>query len=118
MGEIAEMMLDGTMCQQCGEWLNDGDDGDDGEGFPVSCESCKESDYAKAVKQKLRTMRPPGTNPHYVKCRQASDAGMKAFEASLAASFPAMRMSASSKKKMARKLTMSALDNLTNSGVK
>lgn len=38
MGEIAEMMLDGTMCQCCGEWLNDGEDGD---GFPMYCEGCE-----------------------------------------------------------------------------
>lgn len=38
MGEIAEMMLDGTMCSLCGEFLNDGEDGD---GFPGYCEGCK-----------------------------------------------------------------------------
>jgi hypothetical protein len=37
MGEIADMMLDGTMCSCCGEWLNDGEDGD---GYPMMCESC------------------------------------------------------------------------------
>lgn len=37
MGEIADMMLDGTMCAGCGEWLHDGEDGD---GFPVYCASC------------------------------------------------------------------------------
>lgn len=31
MGEIAEMMLDGTLCMNCGEYLG----GD--EGYPVSC---------------------------------------------------------------------------------
>lgn len=39
MGEIAEMMLDGTMCCVCGEFL----DGDE-EGYPVTCEGCKEDD--------------------------------------------------------------------------
>lgn len=38
MGEIAEMMLDGTMCQGCGEFLCDGEDG---QGFPGYCESCQ-----------------------------------------------------------------------------
>lgn len=42
MGEIAEMMLDGTMCQGCGEWLHDGEDG---EGFPDYCSSCRASGY-------------------------------------------------------------------------
>lgn len=34
MGEIAEMMIDGDMCQFCGEYLGDGD------GYPRSCEYC------------------------------------------------------------------------------
>lgn len=38
MGEIAEMMLDGTMCALCGEFLRDGEDGD---GFPEYCEGCQ-----------------------------------------------------------------------------
>ncbi len=38
MGEYAEMMLDGTMCQVCGEYLG----GDDG--YPVTCESCRRAD--------------------------------------------------------------------------
>jgi len=38
MGEYAEMMLDGTCCAGCGEYLGDGD------GFAVYCSSC-EPDY-------------------------------------------------------------------------
>ncbi len=38
MGEIAEMMLDGTMCSSCGEYLG----GDDG--YPVQCPSCSDAD--------------------------------------------------------------------------
>ncbi len=37
MGEIADMMLDGTMCSGCGEWLHDGEDGP---GYPGYCSSC------------------------------------------------------------------------------
>lgn len=37
MGEIADMMLDGTMCQGCGVWLHDGDDGP---GYPGFCTGC------------------------------------------------------------------------------
>lgn len=35
MGEIAEMMLDGTLCASCGVYM-------DGEpaGFPEDCETC------------------------------------------------------------------------------
>lgn len=41
MGEIADMMLDGTMCEACGEFLNDGEDGD---GLPGYCSrECAES---------------------------------------------------------------------------
>lgn len=38
MGEIADMMLDGTMCQGCGVFLCDGEDGP---GFPGWCSGCK-----------------------------------------------------------------------------
>ena len=40
MGEIADMMLDGTLCEQCGEFIDD-----DG-GFPRLCASC-EAENAK-----------------------------------------------------------------------
>jgi len=36
-GEIAEMMLNGTMCQGCGEFLHDGADGP---GYPGFCAGC------------------------------------------------------------------------------
>lgn len=38
MGDIADMMLDGTMCQGCGEFLCDGEDGP---GYPGYCSSCQ-----------------------------------------------------------------------------
>ena len=38
MGEIADMMLDGTMCSSCGEWLHGGADGD---GYPKMCRGCQ-----------------------------------------------------------------------------
>lgn len=41
MGEIADIMLDGTMCSQCGEFL---DGGRDGPGFPGLCASCADGD--------------------------------------------------------------------------
>lgn len=34
MGEIAEMMLDGTLCECCGVYLGDAD------GLPCRCASC------------------------------------------------------------------------------
>lgn len=37
MGEIAEMMLDGTLCECCGEYIHD----DEASGFPRYCsQSC------------------------------------------------------------------------------
>ena len=36
MGEIAEMMLDGSLCQDCGQVIGDGN----GDGLPVTCDSC------------------------------------------------------------------------------
>ncbi|WP_299083390.1 hypothetical protein [uncultured Paraglaciecola sp.] len=34
MGEIADAMISGDMCQECGQWIGDGD------GYPVSCSEC------------------------------------------------------------------------------
>lgn len=36
MGEIADMMLDGTLCQICGVYLG-------GNGYPQTCDSCAKS---------------------------------------------------------------------------
>lgn len=36
MGEIAEMMLDGTLCQECGVLMDD----HDAPGFPRTCSDC------------------------------------------------------------------------------
>jgi hypothetical protein len=44
MGEAAEMMLDGTCCSSCGEYLGGN------EGYPVQCASCRHDDkYAPRV---------------------------------------------------------------------
>ena len=52
MGDIADMMLEGILCQGCGEFLGDG------EGYPMFCSACggdEESDFQPshlfAVKQ-------------------------------------------------------------------
>ena len=47
MGEVAEMMLDGTLCQICGGLMEDlinenGDDLKEPPGYPRTCEDCKE----------------------------------------------------------------------------
>jgi predicted Zn-ribbon and HTH transcriptional regulator len=49
MGEVAEMMLDGTLCQYCGAYL------DDSIGyFPQSCPDCKKESGTKKKKNKKR----------------------------------------------------------------
>lgn len=43
MGEVAEMMLDGTLCQCCGIYLDDDEtDEEPGNGYPITCKSCKQ----------------------------------------------------------------------------
>ena len=44
MGEIADMMLEGILCQYCGEWLHV----EEGSGFPESCEGCEEEGQVKS----------------------------------------------------------------------
>lgn len=43
MGEIAEMMLDGSLCQDCGQVIGDGNS----DGFPVTCDSCLKQNARK-----------------------------------------------------------------------
>ena len=37
MGEIAEMMLEGIMCEECGEFIDDGEEC----GYPRLCAGCQ-----------------------------------------------------------------------------
>ena len=55
MGEIAEMMLDGTMDPETGEWNFDGEDGP---GFPMTAEEA--ADYRVFMANLDRAWRPPG----------------------------------------------------------
>ena len=43
MGDIADMMLDGTLCEGCGVYLEG-----EGDGFPRYCPDCEQE---KAVKE-------------------------------------------------------------------
>ncbi len=53
MGDIADMMLDGTICQGCGDHIGDGD------GFPVYCGSCdNEMDFFQPQKQSEKVSCP------------------------------------------------------------
>jgi hypothetical protein len=38
MGDIADQVLEGEICQECGEYLGDG------LGYPVTCDGCKEEE--------------------------------------------------------------------------
>jgi len=56
MGEIAEMMLEGVLCEGCGEYLGDGD------GYPVRCSGCREepdptAEYSPTAGQKRRRVK-------------------------------------------------------------
>lgn len=41
MGEIAEAMLDGTLCQYCGVWMGHRPN-EPPPGFPMTCNACKQ----------------------------------------------------------------------------
>lgn len=44
MGEHANDILEGSVCQECGEWFDDVLDGKDPPGYPRICNSCTEYD--------------------------------------------------------------------------
>lgn len=44
MGDIAEMMLDGTLCESCGSFIGEA------VGFPRYCEECKPTKKKKGKK--------------------------------------------------------------------
>ena len=47
MGEIAEMMLDGTLCQGCGVFLND-----EAPGYPCTCRDCRPVEKTAAAAER------------------------------------------------------------------
>ena len=52
MGEIADAMLDGEMCEGCGEYLGGGD------GFPRRCSACRRRERTKSRVPVFRAMDP------------------------------------------------------------
>lgn len=46
MGEIAEMMLDGTLCEGCGCFIDA-----EPQGFPGRCDDCFEEELIQAVEE-------------------------------------------------------------------
>ena len=106
MGEIADMMLDGTMCAGCGVFLNDGEDGD---GIPGYCAGCA-PDY-KTQPAEAKASSPP-INPV---AQGAATAAVAAIEAFLTEHFKKqIRLSKGSKKRMRRKLALSVEQTLQN----
>jgi hypothetical protein len=53
MGEIANMRLDGTMCQGCGVWLHDGQDGP---GYPGYCTDCERQEELDEITQGAKAL--------------------------------------------------------------
>jgi hypothetical protein len=41
MGDIADMMLEGILCEGCGELFDDMDEGHEPPGHPRRCDSCE-----------------------------------------------------------------------------
>jgi hypothetical protein len=77
MGEVADMMLDGTLCEGCGVFLNA-----DAPGYPCCCSSCKRERSAVAVKQSASAAHGGLKKLPRVKCGQCgrwiSPRGMQA----------------------------------------
>ena len=48
MGEIAEMMIDGTLCEGCGVYLGDG------QGFPRYCGSCAGNSFSSTYEREMK----------------------------------------------------------------
>lgn len=48
MGEVSEMMLDGTLCQKCGVFIGEPT------GSPKTCKACKQIDKPKRNKPKVK----------------------------------------------------------------
>ena len=55
MGEISEMMLDGTLCQFCGEYMGEG------EGYPGTCWGC--SNDGKPTAKRVKREGTPRVRP-------------------------------------------------------
>lgn len=57
MGDVADAMLDGTLCQCCGEFLGDGD------GYPTFCSECEPEEVieVKSGKEASRDKRASNT---------------------------------------------------------
>ena len=64
MGEIADMMIDGTMCP-CGEFM---DEGADGPGYPQYCSPQCKIDYGGGEDEPIKAEQTAGQKRRRVKC--------------------------------------------------
>jgi hypothetical protein len=58
MGDVADMMLEGILCESCGEYLGDGD------GYPVSCFGCSEYERTPLNPPPLKKKQQHSNEPH------------------------------------------------------
>jgi hypothetical protein len=56
MGEAAEDILEGCVCEVCGEWFDDVLDGEEPPGHPRRCERCEPTWRRKARRRRGRRM--------------------------------------------------------------
>ena len=73
MGEMAEMMLDGTLCEGCGSYIDD----EEGEGFPRYCSpECARGAGITYVNPKRRTRHMDEKSIRALVEEQAKDEGL------------------------------------------
>lgn len=53
MGDISEMMLDGTLCEYCGCYIEEGE----AEGYPRKCTDCQEENSKKKKRKGNKKVR-------------------------------------------------------------
>jgi hypothetical protein len=84
MGEIAEMMLDGFMCEQCGEIIGDIETGE-GQGFPGLCAGCQAEQIGRVSKPKDKRFKCTDCNRRFsseaARCDHIRDKHQAAKEA-------------------------------------
>lgn len=71
MGEIADMMIDGEVCEECGEFFDD-----EAPGYPRKCSACRKTDvqirrqnFIQSIKMTCpeckKTVKTSGIRQHY-----------------------------------------------------
>lgn len=63
MGEVAEMMMDGTLCEGCGVFLNE-----DPPGYPCQCSKCRRESKVDLKVQNIAAHQKRQSEQTKVKC--------------------------------------------------